>query len=61
MNAGSLIFPSTLKRGLDLGMNAKDYLHRNDSYSYFAKLNDLVITGPTKTNVNDFRAILITK
>jgi len=61
LNAGSLIFPNTLKRGLDLGMNAKDYLHRNDSYSYFSKLNDLVITGPTKTNVNDFRAILITQ
>ena len=61
LNAGSLIFPSTLKRGLDLGMNAKDYLHRNDSYSYFSKLNDLVITGPTKTNVNDFRAMLITE
>ena len=58
-NAGSLIYPNTLERGIKLGMDAKDYLNRNDSYSYFSKLNDLVITGPTKTNVNDFRALII--
>lgn len=59
-NAGSLIFPDTLRRGIKLGMDAKDYLYRNDSFNYFSRLNDLVVTGPTKTNVNDFRAILIT-
>jgi hydroxypyruvate reductase len=41
-------------------MDAKSMLADNDGYSFFRSLGDLVITGPTMTNVNDFRAILIT-
>ena len=58
-NAGALAGPDTLSRAAKLGLNAKDFLNSNDGYSFFAALNDLVITGPTLTNVNDFRAILI--
>jgi glycerate 2-kinase len=58
-NAGAFVMPDTLKRALGLGLRLDDHLQRNDSYSYFAKLDDLVITGPTHTNVNDFRAIYI--
>jgi glycerate 2-kinase len=58
-NAGAYITPDTLVRGQVLGMKISDYLDRNDAYTYFEKLGDLVVTGPTFTNVNDFRAILI--
>jgi len=58
-NAGAIIYPNTLKRAIVLNLNAKQFLQSNDAYSFFHKLNDLVITGPTNTNVNDFRAILI--
>ena len=58
-NAGAIIFPDSLKRGLKRGMHARDYLHRNDAYTFFHKLKDLVFTGPTKTNVNDFRAFWV--
>jgi glycerate 2-kinase len=51
--------PDTLQRGLQKGMKVNDYLDRNDAYGYFSAINDLVITGPTHTNVNDFRALLI--
>ena len=47
------------KELIKLGLNPKDYLERNDAYTFFYKLGDLVETGPTYTNVNDFRAILI--
>ncbi|EPA3070013.1 TPA: glycerate kinase type-2 family protein [Escherichia coli] len=57
--AGALVFPDTLARGKMSGLNAADYLDVHDSYSYFHALGDLVITGPTLTNVNDIRAILI--
>jgi hydroxypyruvate reductase len=40
-------------------LNGRDHLDRNDAYSFFAGLGDLLVTGPTFTNVNDFRAILI--
>ena len=60
-NAGAIIFPDSLKRGLKIGIHARDYLNRNDAYTFFHKLKDLVFTGPTKTNVNDFRALIITK
>ena len=49
----------TLARGLSLGMKIDRYLDRNDAYGYFRALDDLVVTGPTHTNVNDFRAILV--
>ena len=58
-NAGAYIDPTTLARAEAQGMKIHDYLDRNDAYGYFEPLGDLVITGPTFTNVNDFRAILI--
>ncbi|WP_026380824.1 glycerate kinase type-2 family protein [Afifella pfennigii] len=57
-NAGALAGPDTLSRAAALGLNAQAALAGNDSYSFFAALDDLVVTGPTLTNVNDFRAIL---
>jgi glycerate 2-kinase len=48
-----------LGRGVALGQSATDALARHDAYGYFAALGDLVMTGPTYTNVNDFRALLV--
>ena len=59
-NAGSFIAPDTLQRAAMAGVNAADMLQQNDSYAFFAGTLDLIVTGPTRTNVNDFRAILIT-
>jgi glycerate 2-kinase len=58
-NAGALVTPDTLARALAAGMKAGDYLDRNDAYSFFQGLGDLVVPGPTFTNVNDFRALLV--
>ncbi len=58
-NAGAIITPDTLERASKAGLSAKEYLARHDSYSLFDGLGDLIKTGPTRTNVNDFRAILI--
>ena len=58
-NAGAWVEPATLSRAQSLGMKIDDYLDRNDAYAYFAGLGDLVTTGPTHTNVNDFRAVLV--
>jgi len=58
-NAGAYVAPDTLTRAQAAGMKIDRYLDRNDAYGYFEPLGDLVITGPTHTNVNDFRAILI--
>ena len=58
-NAGAIVTPDTLDRAVALGMNAKSFLDDNDGYSFFDKLEDLIKTGPTLTNVNDFRAILV--
>ncbi|WP_332775425.1 glycerate kinase type-2 family protein [Polaromonas sp.] len=58
-NAGAFVAPDTLQRALAQGMKIDAYLGRNDAYGYFQPLGDLVITGPTHTNVNDFRAILV--
>ncbi|QEX18894.1 hydroxypyruvate reductase [Hypericibacter terrae] len=60
-NAGALMGPDSLARGWAKGVNAKALLADNDGYSFFEALGDLVKTGPTLTNVNDFRAILIGK
>ncbi|MBA5777567.1 glycerate kinase [Stappia sp. F7233] len=57
--AGAVIDPTTLARARHLGLDPADYLARNDSHSFFAALGDQVVPGPTLTNVNDFRAILI--
>jgi len=58
--AGALIGPETLARARAAGMDARDMLARHDSYEFFRRLGDLVVTGPTRTNVNDFRAVLVT-
>lgn len=58
-NAGAMLSPSTWKRALALNINAAEMLANNDGYGFFEKLNDLIVTGPTRTNVNDFRAIFI--
>jgi glycerate 2-kinase len=58
-NAGAFLTPDTLSRALALGLDPRASLDDNDAYSVFAALGDLVVTGPTRTNVNDFRAILI--
>ena len=58
-NAGALLYPDTLERAAALGLDGRSALMNNDAYSFFAGLNDLVVTGPTRTNVNDFRAILL--
>ncbi len=60
-NAGALLGPGSLARAAALGINARDRLADNDGYGFFGALGDLVTTGPTRTNVNDFRAILITR
>ncbi|NQU72936.1 MAG: glycerate kinase, partial [Rhodospirillales bacterium] len=57
--AGALISPHTLTRAAAAGMDPRAMLDRHDSYGFFNKLGDHVITGPTRTNVNDFRAVLI--
>ncbi|MFZ0118189.1 MAG: glycerate kinase [Pseudonocardiaceae bacterium] len=58
--AGALIGPDTLRRAAQLGMDPTAALADNDGHSFFATLGDQVVTGPTLTNVNDFRAVLIT-
>jgi hydroxypyruvate reductase len=58
-NAGAVLEPDSLARAAAKGVDAKAHLARNDAYSFFAGLGDLVVTGPTLTNVNDFRAILV--
>ncbi len=58
-NAGAVFGPDSWARGQALGLSAREMLGRNDAYSWFEALGDLVETGPTRTNVNDFRALLI--
>jgi hydroxypyruvate reductase len=58
-NAGALVTPDTLARAQALGLDAKALLADNDGYGLFSALGDLVVTGPTLTNVNDFRAVLV--
>ena len=60
-NAGALLTPDTLARADALGLDAGAHLADNDGYGFFSALDDLVVTGPTFTNVNDFRAILVAK
>ncbi|MEO6362444.1 MAG: glycerate kinase [Caldimonas sp.] len=59
MNAGAWVTPDTLQRAARMGVKARERLEANDAYSFFAPLGDLLVTGPTYTNVNDFRALLI--
>lgn len=58
-NAGAVVSPDSLARAAALGLSPAERLDDNDGYGVFQALGDLVITGPTRTNVNDFRAILI--
>ena len=51
--------PDTLQRAATAGLKVDDHLDRNDAYGYFAAQGDLVTTGPTFTNVNDYRALLV--
>jgi hydroxypyruvate reductase len=57
--AGALWRPDTLARAAAMGLDARRFLDSNDVHAFFALLGDQIITGPTRTNVNDFRAILV--
>jgi glycerate 2-kinase len=57
-NAGAFVAPDTLARARAAGLDVAERLAENDSYGVFAALDDLLVTGPTRTNVNEFRAIL---
>jgi hydroxypyruvate reductase len=57
--AGALASGETVGRAQAMGLNAVKYLQQNDSYNFFARLNDLILTGPTNTNVNDLTFILV--
>ena len=57
--AGAVVAPDTLDRAARLGLGAQEALARNDAHMFFAALGDQVVTGPTLTNVNDFRALMI--
>jgi len=58
-NAGAFVTPDTLARAEAAGRKLADHLDRNDAYGYFDAIGDLCVTGPTHTNVNDFRALLV--
>jgi hydroxypyruvate reductase len=58
-SAGAIVYPDSVARATAHGVSAKALLADNDGYGFFAALDDLVVTGPTLTNVNDFRAILV--
>lgn len=58
-NAGAVVTPDTLARCALAGIKPSDHADRNDSYRLFEALGDLVVSGPTHTNVNDFRALLV--
>ena len=58
-NAGAMLAPDTLARAAALGLDAVKLLEAHDSYGFFSALSDLVVCGPTRTNVNDYRAVLI--
>lgn len=58
-NAGAILRPDSLARARALGLDPRALLVGNDAYGLFSALGDLIVTGPTRTNVNDFRAVLI--
>ena len=58
-NAGAVLAPDTLQRAHAHALNAAELLAAHDSHRFFSSLGDLVVTGPTRTNVNDFRALLL--
>jgi glycerate 2-kinase len=57
--AGAVWTPDTLRRAAGLGLDPRRFLEDNDAHSFFGSLGDSVVTGPTRTNVNDFRAVLV--
>lgn len=57
--AGAICDGETVRRAAELGMNATEYLRENNSYPFFQKLDDLIVTGPTNTNVMDLRLVLV--
>jgi hydroxypyruvate reductase len=59
--AGALIAPDTLARAAALGLDPRAALEANDGHGFFGALGASLVTGPTLTNVNDFRALLITE
>ena len=58
-NAGAIAAPDTLARAAALKIDAAARLADNDGYGFFSALGDLIVTGPTRTNVNDYRVVLI--
>jgi hydroxypyruvate reductase len=58
-NAGAFVAPDTLRRARAISIDAAGCLADNDAWGFFAALGDLLVTGPTRTNVNDFRALLV--
>ncbi len=58
-NAGAIWMPDSMQRAISANLNPSAMLDNNDGYGFFSALGDLVITGPTRTNVNDFRATLV--
>jgi hydroxypyruvate reductase len=58
-NAGAILTPDTPARAAAEGVSARQHLANNDGYGFFHALGDLLVTGPTRTNVNDYRVILI--
>lgn len=58
-NAGAFFSPDTIAKAKALGLNPVEFLNNNDAYSFFEAVGGLVVTGPTFTNVNDFRALLV--
>ena len=59
-SAGAIADGSTVKRASDKGVDIAEYIRNNDSYNFFKQLDDLIITGPTNTNVMDVRIMLVT-
>ena len=57
--AGAMVFPDTLARATARNQNAANFLENNDSTGFFRPLGDLILCGPTQTNVNDFRVVLV--
>ena len=57
--AGAYIDPQTLERSRSLGMDPVEFLDNNDAHTFFERLGDSLVTGPTHTNVNDFRVVLV--
>jgi hydroxypyruvate reductase len=58
-NAGAFVGPDSLARARAQGVDIHAHMNANDAWGYFSALGDLLVTGPTRTNVNDFRAILV--